>query len=218
MSRSTATRRARSNRRSRPVFRHAVHWTGAVSVSNPLALTRAYAARFAALGGLSFTGDARTLHRVASALARRDGVRSARCRRGRHRARSVAAGCARSARHKTAARGQARLSPPLPRARQCRARPAGARCRERLLPGADGAGHPADHRRRVRRARRAADAGAVRAPAAGGARTVSRSASRSRQQQLGSARVRALPIPVRSSDARRVTPDYGSPAVMRIGD
>ena len=47
-----------------PVFRHAVHWTGAVSVSNPLALTRAYAGRFAALGGLSFTGDARTLHRV----------------------------------------------------------------------------------------------------------------------------------------------------------
>jgi D-lysine oxidase len=47
-----------------PVFRHAVHWTGAVSLSNPLAVTRAYAARFAALGGLSFTGDARTLHRV----------------------------------------------------------------------------------------------------------------------------------------------------------
>ena len=47
-----------------PLFRHAVHWTGAVSVSNPLALTRAYAARFAALGGLPFTGDARSLHRV----------------------------------------------------------------------------------------------------------------------------------------------------------
>lgn len=46
-----------------PVFRHAVHWTGAVSVSNPLAVTRAYAARFNALGGLSFMGDARTLHR-----------------------------------------------------------------------------------------------------------------------------------------------------------
>jgi len=45
------------------VFRHAVHWTGAVSVSNPLAVTRAYAARFGALGGLSFAGDARTLHR-----------------------------------------------------------------------------------------------------------------------------------------------------------
>ncbi|HEY3884610.1 MAG TPA: FAD-dependent oxidoreductase, partial [Vicinamibacterales bacterium] len=47
-----------------PVFRHAVHWTGAVSVTDPLALTRAYAARFAALGGLSFSGDARSLHRV----------------------------------------------------------------------------------------------------------------------------------------------------------
>ena len=44
-------------------FRHAVHWSGAVSVDNPLALTRAYAARFAALGGLALTGDARTLHR-----------------------------------------------------------------------------------------------------------------------------------------------------------
>ena len=48
----------------KPVFRHAVHWTGAVSVSNPLAVTRAYAARFAALGGLSFIGDARSLHRA----------------------------------------------------------------------------------------------------------------------------------------------------------
>ncbi len=46
------------------VFRHAVHWTGAVSVNNPLALTRAYAARFAALGGLMLTGDARSLHRA----------------------------------------------------------------------------------------------------------------------------------------------------------
>jgi D-amino-acid dehydrogenase len=46
------------------VFRHAVHWTGAVSIDNPLALTRAYAARFAAVGGLALTGDARTLHRA----------------------------------------------------------------------------------------------------------------------------------------------------------
>ena len=46
------------------VFRHAVHWSGAVSVDDPLALTRAYAARFAALGGLALTGDARTLHRA----------------------------------------------------------------------------------------------------------------------------------------------------------
>jgi D-amino-acid dehydrogenase len=48
----------------KPVFRHAVHWTGAVSVTNPLALTRAYVARFAALGGLMLNGDARTLHRA----------------------------------------------------------------------------------------------------------------------------------------------------------
>ena len=47
-----------------PVFRHAVHWTGAMSVSNPLALTRAYAARFAALGGIALNGDARSLHRA----------------------------------------------------------------------------------------------------------------------------------------------------------
>lgn len=48
-----------------PVFRHAVHWTGAVSVNNPLALTRAYAARFRARGGTMPTGDARTLRRAA---------------------------------------------------------------------------------------------------------------------------------------------------------
>ncbi len=46
------------------VFRHAVHWTGAMSVSNPLALTRAYAARFEALGGVTANGDGRSLHRV----------------------------------------------------------------------------------------------------------------------------------------------------------
>ena len=47
-----------------PVFRHAVHWSGAMSVSNPLAVTRAYAARFAALGGVTLAGDARLLHRA----------------------------------------------------------------------------------------------------------------------------------------------------------
>jgi D-amino-acid dehydrogenase len=47
-----------------PVFRHAVHWTGAMTVTNPLALTRAYAARFAARGGRLARGDARTLQRA----------------------------------------------------------------------------------------------------------------------------------------------------------
>jgi D-amino-acid dehydrogenase len=46
-----------------PVFRHAVFWEQAASVSNPLAVTRAYAARFAALGGITVMGDARSLHR-----------------------------------------------------------------------------------------------------------------------------------------------------------
>jgi D-amino-acid dehydrogenase len=48
------------------VFRHAVHWPDAASVSNPLAVTNAYAARFTALGGLIVKGDARTLHRAAA--------------------------------------------------------------------------------------------------------------------------------------------------------
>lgn len=46
-----------------PVFSHAVHWPEAASVSNPLAVTRAYAARFAQLGGVTLKGDARKLHR-----------------------------------------------------------------------------------------------------------------------------------------------------------
>jgi D-amino-acid dehydrogenase len=47
-----------------PVFQRAVLWPGAASVDNPLALTRSYAAHFAALGGATVTGDARTLRRV----------------------------------------------------------------------------------------------------------------------------------------------------------
>jgi D-amino-acid dehydrogenase len=47
-----------------PVFRHGVHWTDVATVSNPLAVTRAYAARFATLGGIVLKGDARSLHRT----------------------------------------------------------------------------------------------------------------------------------------------------------
>ena len=46
------------------VFRHAVHWQGVASITNPLAVTQAYAARFAALGGVVMRGDARSLHRA----------------------------------------------------------------------------------------------------------------------------------------------------------
>lgn len=48
----------------KPVFRRAVFWPGAASIDNPLALTQAYAARFAALGGVAMNGDARTLRRM----------------------------------------------------------------------------------------------------------------------------------------------------------
>jgi D-amino-acid dehydrogenase len=46
-----------------PVFSHAVHWPDAASVSNPLAVTKAYAAQFVLFGGIMIKGDARTLHR-----------------------------------------------------------------------------------------------------------------------------------------------------------
>jgi D-amino-acid dehydrogenase len=49
-----------------PVFKRGVFWPKAASLSNPLAVTRAYARRFGALGGLTLTGDARTLHRSGS--------------------------------------------------------------------------------------------------------------------------------------------------------
>ncbi|MBI3435023.1 MAG: FAD-binding oxidoreductase [Proteobacteria bacterium] len=48
-----------------PVFRHAVHWTGAVSITDPLALTRALVARFVDLGGVVIEGNALSLHRAA---------------------------------------------------------------------------------------------------------------------------------------------------------
>jgi D-amino-acid dehydrogenase len=47
-----------------PVFRHAVYWERAANVTNPLAVTQAYAARFCALGGVVMRGDARALRRV----------------------------------------------------------------------------------------------------------------------------------------------------------
>ena len=47
-----------------PVFRHALMWPDVASLSNPLAVTRAYAARFSALGGVFIKGDARSLHRA----------------------------------------------------------------------------------------------------------------------------------------------------------
>jgi D-amino-acid dehydrogenase len=47
-----------------PVFRHAVFWPDAASVTDPLAVTRAFAARLVSLRGIVLKGDARSLHRA----------------------------------------------------------------------------------------------------------------------------------------------------------
>jgi len=47
-----------------PVFPHAVYWERAASLTNPLAVTQAYATRFSALGGVVMRADARSLRRV----------------------------------------------------------------------------------------------------------------------------------------------------------
>jgi D-amino-acid dehydrogenase len=49
-----------------PVFKRAVFWPNAVSVSSPLGVTRSYLARFESLGGVVLNGDARSLHRNGS--------------------------------------------------------------------------------------------------------------------------------------------------------
>ena len=46
-----------------PVFERGIFWPQAASVSNPLAVTRAYADLFRSLGGVVLNGDARSLHR-----------------------------------------------------------------------------------------------------------------------------------------------------------
>ena len=46
-----------------PVFRHGIFWSDAASITNPLAVTKAYAKRLAAFGGIVLKGDARSLHR-----------------------------------------------------------------------------------------------------------------------------------------------------------
>jgi D-amino-acid dehydrogenase len=47
-----------------PVFRHAIHWQDVASVNDPLGVTRAYAKRFEALGGVVMQGNARSLRRA----------------------------------------------------------------------------------------------------------------------------------------------------------
>ena len=156
-----------------PVFRHAVHWPEAASVSNPLAVTRAYAAQFTKLDGVIVKGDAGTLHRSGQnwrvdtdegPIDAKDAV--------------VALG-------PWAPDLLGPLGIRLPMAfkrgyhrhfhsqRQRRADAADRRRRLRLLPGADGAGHPAYHRRGIRQPGRCADSSADRPRAARRARALS---------------------------------------------
>jgi D-amino-acid dehydrogenase len=46
-----------------PIFERGIFWPQAASMSNPLAVTRAYAELLHSLGGVTLTGDARSLHR-----------------------------------------------------------------------------------------------------------------------------------------------------------
>ena len=98
----------------KPVFAHAVFWPQAASVSNPLGVTRAYAARFAALGGVTLQGDARSLHRAGNRWRVETNEGGDRRARGRGRARSLGSRFAGAAWIEIAADGQARLSPALP--------------------------------------------------------------------------------------------------------
>src|SRR6266446_5644091 len=100
-------------------------------------------------------GDARELALAPPrrwALGSRYGRGTARGRAGGGGARTFCPRSPGAARDRAAARHQARISPALPRRRQRRPGAACRRYRERLLPRADGAGHPPHDGRRVCRA------------------------------------------------------------------
>ena len=145
-----------------PVFRHALMWPDVASLSNPLMVTRAYAARFSALGGVVIKGDARSLHR-------RDGKWRVDTDEGPVDAENAVVALGPWATDVLEPLG---IKVPLGIKRgyhrhydaegQRVAVAAGHRHRIRLCAHPDGAGDPPDHRRRIRRPRCAADAGAVR--------------------------------------------------------
>ena len=144
------------------MFKHAVFWPKVGEPEQSAGGDAAYAARFAALGGVMLNGDARSLHRSGNGwrVDTDEGALDApevvvalgpwapdvleplgiklpmAVKRGYHR--------------HFQAEGNAD------------AVAAGGRCRLRLSDHADGAGHPPHHRRGIRRARCGADAGAVR--------------------------------------------------------
>ncbi len=163
-----------------PVFKRAVFWPAAASLSNPLAVTQAYAARFAKLGGVMVKGDARTLHRSGSGWrveTDEGGIDSSEVIVALG---PVGAGFAGTDGPQIADGGQARLSPAFQGGGWRDLVAAGGRCRQRVSDHADGAGHSPDHRRRIRGPRRGADAGSDRSADAGLAWPVSDRCTRRR--------------------------------------
>ncbi len=164
-----------------PVFSNAVFWPKAASLSDPLAVTRAYAARFRALGGVTLNGDARSLHRAGRGWR-------VETNEGGVDAPEVVVALGPWAPDLLEPLG---LKLPMAVKRgyhrhfrtpgQCGAVAAGGRYSQRLFDNADEAGHPPHHRRRIRRARRSPHAGAIRQADAEGARTVSAWRTRRRQ-------------------------------------
>ena len=123
-----AVRGARPRRRARAragagaaVRQCACTGPSAASVTNPLAVTRAYVARFTALGGVMLTGDARTLHRANDRWRVETDEGPVDAREAVVALGPWAPDVLEADGHRPAARRQARLSPALPSARQCRA-------------------------------------------------------------------------------------------------
>jgi D-amino-acid dehydrogenase len=149
-----------------PVFKHGVLWPKAASYSNPLAVSRAFNAHYLSLGGENARGDAKSLKRA-------NGGWSVTTDEGEVHAEEavVALGpwspdILQPARHRSAARGEARLPLALCRQGQRIAEPSGAGRRSRVHPRADGARHSFDNGCGVRASRCAGDTGADRSSVA----------------------------------------------------
>ena len=165
----------------KPVFSHAAFWPQAASVSDPLGVTRPMPRALPR----SAASRSKAMRARCIAPASAGGWRPTKAPLDAAEAMVALGPWARDLLDphgaQAAARRQARLSPAFPRPGQCGADAAGARRQRRLCHHADGAGHPHDHRRRIRGARRAADAGAIRPHYAQGARIVSARRARRRQ-------------------------------------
>ena len=125
----------------------AIHWTDPYAVSDPHALTLAYARLFTTQGGVIATGDARGLQRSGSGWRVNDHGRTDGGRTGGGGARRRIDGGDAAIRLCAAALRQAGLPHALQLAGQRRAEPPAGRCRHRLRADADAAGDTPHDRR-----------------------------------------------------------------------